>query len=132
MSVNMKFIFDKNNGQVMLLSVLILSSIIAVVTALASLLISFQLRQVTDARESAEAIFAADTGIECVLWKQFGSSNSVTCPSPNTDFVMPGGESFRIKQITNDPATGNQTWLSVGRSASGRTARALQISLVKR
>ncbi|MBI2592627.1 MAG: hypothetical protein HYW37_00490 [Candidatus Colwellbacteria bacterium] len=127
-----KPVSEKREGQMMLLIVLILSSIIAVVAALAGLLITLQLRQVTDARQSAEAIFAADTGIECILFREFGPQATVDCPSPDTDYVFPGGgPKFRISRTYLDPVTGSETWVSVGRDSKNRIARALQIKFVK-
>ncbi len=114
----------------MLLTVLVLSSVIAIVTTLATLLISFQLRQVTDAQASGQAIFAADTGIECIIFKKFGTPGATTtCPEENREFTLPGGAKFTFALVRRDG--NNETWLSVGKDKNGRVARALQIRFVQ-
>ena len=45
-------------GQLMLLSVLLISSAVLGATTVASLLVLFQLRQASDAKSSAQAVFA--------------------------------------------------------------------------
>lgn len=53
----------------MILTVVLISSAILSATSLAGLLIIYQLRQSTDIVNSAKAIFAADSGIECSLYR---------------------------------------------------------------
>lgn len=119
------------NGQMMLLSVLILASVIATITALATLLISFQLRGVTDAEASGQAIFAADTGIECILFREFGTKGvATTCPNPDEEVILPNRSKYAFSRLPD--VSGNPTWVSVGRDKNGRVARALQITFVKK
>ena len=65
----------KNNnsekGQAMLLTVMLLTGVILSTTSLAALITLYQMRQATDAASSSQAIFAADAGIECALYKKF-------------------------------------------------------------
>ena len=58
-------------GQVMLLTILALGGVILGATTLAGLLVVYQLRQSSDAANSAKAIYAADTGIEWGLYQFF-------------------------------------------------------------
>ncbi len=58
-----------DSGQVMLLTVLVLSGTILSATTIAGLLTLYQIRQATDFANSAKAIYAADTGIEWRLYK---------------------------------------------------------------
>ena len=60
---------NPNSGQVMLLTVLVLSGTILGATTIAGLLTLYQIRQATDFANSAKAIYAADTGIEWRLYK---------------------------------------------------------------
>jgi len=85
----------------MLLTVLVLSSVILMVAATAGLVMSFNLRQVTDARLSTKAIFAADTGIECVLDNYFCTAG--TCPNISSSGcanlgVSAGGGNWKVCQ----------------------------------
>ncbi len=66
---------QKENGQVMVLSVLMLGGILLSVSAFAGLLMVYQIKQINDAVNSAKAIFAADAGIE---WQTFNFYNSST------------------------------------------------------
>ncbi len=56
-------------GQVMLLTVMLLTGVILSTASLAALLILYQIRQTTDVIASTQAIFAADAGLECALYK---------------------------------------------------------------
>lgn len=62
---------DKKSGQVLLMSVMMLGGILLSATAIAGLLMQYQIRQTNDAANSAKALFAADAGLEwesyCVL-----------------------------------------------------------------
>lgn len=59
---------NKNNGQIIVLSVLVLSGIMLVAATIGSFLLIHQVRSVTDAVSSAKAIFAADSALELVSW----------------------------------------------------------------
>lgn len=55
----------------MLLSVLLISSAVLGAATIAGLLVVFQLRQTADAESSAQAVFAADSGIERALYTKY-------------------------------------------------------------
>ena len=76
-------------GQVMLITVLVLSGTILGATAIAGLLMIYQVRQSTDIMNSTKAIYAADSGIEWRLYKFFKTDFQVckNCSDP----VDPGG-----------------------------------------
>ena len=61
----------KNSGQVLILTVLILSGTVLAVTTIAGILMVYQIRQTGNVTDSAKAIFAADTGLEWELYKKF-------------------------------------------------------------
>ena len=81
------------SGQSMLLSVMIISSIILTVTSLIGLLMIYEIRNTTNVRESAKAIFAADAGIECALYHN-AKDNTKDCNAdsafgdPSTDYQV--------------------------------------------
>jgi len=111
----------KQEGQAMLVTVMILSSAILGATVLASLLVLFQLRQATDAKSSTQAIFAADSGIECILFERVsGTFNYGNCGLPPAARVDLDNEAYYV--VTD---LGGDRFKAVGRS--GRTARAFEI-----
>jgi len=117
-------------GQAMLLTVMLLSSAILGATALAALLVLFQLRQATDAKASTQAIFAADSGIECVLFEKI-LSVSPGAPPPNyaNCGIAPDKvnlDNGSLYTITVETSGGDTTIKSIGRA--GRTTRALEIT----
>lgn len=99
----------------MLLTVMMLTGVILSTTSLVALLVLYQLRQTTDVIASSQAIFAADAGIECALFKQLkpAESTSINC---SQDKLSNGAE---FKTVTQ----GN-TIKSAGRSR--RSARAFE------
>jgi hypothetical protein len=68
-------IYKKNNGQVMLFTVLTISALFLGVTAIAGVLMNYQLRQVTNIADAAKAIFAADAATERALFVVFRCNN---------------------------------------------------------
>lgn len=79
---------DKSKGQVMLLTVVLLAGSVLGTTAIAGILTLNQLRQAAFASDSMKAIFAADTGIEWELYRQF---QNPTAEAP----VMSNGAVFK-------------------------------------
>lgn len=90
---------SKIKGQVMLLTVLILSGSILGASTIAGYLMLLKVRGASDITNSAKAIFAADTGIEWELYKQFKSPDY---PKPslsnNADFIS-SNDTQKIKSI---------------------------------
>ncbi len=76
-------------GQVLLFSVLILSGALLSVTVIAGLLTLYQLRQAGDVARSAQAIYAADAGLEMEFYRWFKDFDNCHAPSPDL-FVVPG------------------------------------------
>ena len=97
-------------GQVMLLSVLIISGAVLGATAIAGLLMLYQVRQATNITLSMQALFAADAGVEWELFKLFKSDivsenpdleikmTNNTCVFTSTD-LGPISEGFRLRSI---------------------------------
>jgi hypothetical protein len=106
----------RQKGQVMLLTVMLLSGAILGATSLASLMILFQLRQTADIKSSMQAIYAADAGIECV-WQSWSSNGDPALCTGTLD----NGAEYRVVE------TAEGVFKSVGRS--GRSARALELTV---
>ena len=89
-------------GQVMLLTVLIVSGTILGATTIAGILTLNQIRQSTNVINSLQAVFAADTGLEWELYKLFRDS---TYPKPEldkADFVtetITGAEQLEFRSV---------------------------------
>ncbi len=140
---------EKQEGQTLLLTVLVIAGVILMVSTLAGLIMSYSLRQVTNAQASAQAIFAADAGIECILYYHFcnapgGSCVAANCSSvpitnpwtascggssPATYYNSNAFYSDKMQCVASDPTHGSQTWVSIGQDAASTTARSLRITL---
>lgn len=83
----MRTIFKKRNGQVMVLSVLMLGGVLLGVSALAGLLMVYQIRQANDAVNSARAFFAADAAME---WQTYNIYKASTTPAEPPLFTVSG------------------------------------------
>ena len=105
-----KKIKNFNNGQVMLLTVLILGGVVLSVSAVAGYITVQKIRQSSDSANSTKAIFAADTGIEWELYKQFKGLVDKPILSNGADF-----ETFGIGDVKK----------SIGRA--GDSSRAFEI-----
>ncbi len=82
-------------GQVMLLSIMILSGIMISAAVIGGVLVLHQIRQVNDAESSAQAVFTADTGLEYASWCYFKGDPS--CPSSFTNIsCSDAGVSFSV------------------------------------
>jgi len=75
-----------NNGQVMILTVVILGGVIISTASLISYLVINNLKQSTDMSLSARAVFASDTGREWELWKALKDG---TLPLNGSDGTCP-------------------------------------------
>lgn len=117
---------NKRSGQVMLITVVMLSGAVLASTSLAGLLILYQLRQATNAKASMQAVFAADAGLE---WAFYNENRSVAPePYPHTSPPLSNGTVSSPIIYTVDKNDADPLPLkSIGQS--GRTARAFQGSL---
>jgi hypothetical protein len=112
-------------GQVLLLTVMLLSGAILGATSLASLLILYQLRQTSDIKDSMESIYAADTGIECVWYviadkgvsyRDYLSICNGSTPNSGAEY-----------KVVLDDTSGDLIFKSVG--MSGRSARSFELKI---
>ena len=81
-----------NRGQVMLLTVMLLSGTVLGATSIAGLLTIYQLRQSSNAADSMRALYAADTGIE---WEFYKNNKDKDYPKP----TMSNGTEFETKVV---------------------------------
>ena len=105
----------------MLLTVMLLTGVILSTTSLAALITLYQMRQATDAASSSQAIFAADAGIECALYKKFKEGISDVILSQECSQII-----FGNKAEVEVVAEGGSI-KSVGKSR--RSARAFEVIL---
>lgn len=106
----------------MLLTVLIISGTILGTTTIAGMLILYQLRQATNVTYSAQALFAADTGLEWELFKLFNPEAAGNRSQP----VMTNGATFE----SSAEEAGETTFVkSVGCAGRQKICRAFQVNL---
>ncbi len=67
---------DWSKGQAILLSIIVIGGVILGATTIAGFLTAVQLRQSNDAANSAKAIFAAETGINCGVYTFYHPSET--------------------------------------------------------
>jgi len=122
---------NKEKGQTMLLAVVLLSGAILSAVSLSGLLVLFQLKQTTGVKESTQAIFAADSGIECVLFNRYRcTAVTPVCPVITT-VLRDCGDIVPFEDFSNGARfktidKGGGSFKSVGQS--GRSARSFEIT----
>lgn len=112
-------------GQVILLTLLAIGGMLFGATVIGGTLVSHQIRQSSDAANSAKAIFAADTGIEWGLYQFF---HATTTAAP----ALTNGASFVLTCASGDSGTNcadASTTIIKALGASGGLGRALEFSL---
>ncbi|MDP3953754.1 MAG: hypothetical protein Q8P99_02965 [bacterium] len=117
---------EKQKGQVMIMSVLLISSAVLGAATLMGLLVLFQLRQTADAEASARAVFAADAGIERALFEVYRNNH---CDEG-------GGGPIRSKDLGDEFSNGDTEYVvnfdencTVAR-AGGRSSRAARAFII--
>ncbi len=126
----------RESGQVMLITVLVLSGTILGATAIAGLIMLYQVRQSTDIVNSTKAIYAADSGIEWRLYKFFKADVQVckNCSDP----LDPGGacpqtqfqNNSSFESTCNAQLSGGNLTVDIKSTGfSGNNARAFEIIL---
>ena len=121
--------FQKQNGQVMIITVVALSGAFLVAASIAGLLMVYQIRAGNDAVNSAKAIFAADAGIEAVIFCYFKGCDPYTYETINITF---DGEVNEVYAISNSNLTPDILSIRVqGFAASGKVVRILEAEFLK-
>lgn len=130
---------DKKSGQVLLMSVMMLGGILLSATAIAGLLMQYQIRQTNDAANSAKALFAADATLEfesyCVVKQANFLINNPTsqpdCSSYSTTTFDDTGIHFAVKveEVSNNPISGNKEARISAEADSTNAIRAVETIL---
>lgn len=148
----MKDLIQNSRGQTMLFMVVTMSIIILGATSLASLLMTYELRQSSSVSQSTQAIFSADAGIERILMRRFGCCGG-RCGEVCLDEVsadegglIETGQSFEVKpncsdisseprKCTPDPEPGSELvekWYSIGKDSTNQIVRTLEITFTEK
>lgn len=124
------------NGQAMLFTVMVLTGVIVMLALMVGMLMIFGLRHVADAQATGDAIFAADTGIECAIMNEFVVFSPTVIANLGNVCVCTEGENRQCEgrldnqsvfRATRRTEAGMIIWTSVGRDIKERTARSLEI-----
>jgi len=108
----------------MLLTVMILGGVMIGASAIGSLLVRYQVRQVNDALDSMQALFVADAAVEQISYCFFRDACDFEDPPPMTF------ESGAVSYSTQTTLTENAfTILSQG--VSGQTTRILEAAFLR-
>jgi hypothetical protein len=123
----------RNQGQVIILTILILGGTLLATASIAALLLVYQIRQSTDFQNSGKAIFAADSGVEWTLYNHFNpgasqlfkSDNNKTWKATLNNGALATVTCFQDAQQKNCTDPGVNIIRSVG--TSNETSRAFRI-----
>lgn len=117
------------DGQTMLITVLVLSGVMMSATVIGSYLMLNQMRQATFSANSAQAIAAADAGIECELYNIFQT------PIPPVDCstlfdISAAKVPVTVKTVVTVLATSTQIDSTGGAGVgTGKTYRAFRVTI---
>jgi hypothetical protein len=121
-------------GQVMLLTVLILSGLLLSASTIGGLLMLYQIRQSADIANSTKAIYAADSGIEKRIYEFLSEGSKVNTCSDVRSYVLANGTTVKASCVAEvKPATETEEGLekitikSTGESR--KNFRALEVIL---
>ncbi len=120
----------KRKGQAMILTILALGGTVVGATAIAGLLMTYQIRQSTDMGNSAKAIFAADTGVEWGLYQLFNPQTSLPGPGlsdPGVSYVLNCYENAQSVATTSCKSASTTIMRSLG--VSRGVSRAFELDL---
>lgn len=125
------------SGQMMVMMVVLLSVAALGAAALGAFLVLSGFRNLSSSDTTMDSIFVADTGIECVLFNEFGHAayNAVSgyCPAiagNNSSNKTTEKGIFSFKKTATQPTY--EDWSSTGVSTNGKTTRVLDIRFNKK
>jgi len=115
----------------MFLTVVVLGVIIASVTVVAGLLMSYQIKRSADVSHSARAVFAADAGVECMLFEMFyegknGAGAKISCDSEGLDLEFENKASFSIEVSEEESLSGTGSGIPRYFSSTGKYGSAIR------
>jgi len=129
--------FNKSlNGQAMIITTIMIGGLFLTATAIAGLLMFYQLQQAVDFGNSTIAIFAADAALEKAIYSYFNDP-SITCPESNPNdycifnlsgpnFTNKASSSVVLRIVKADKTVITATGFDAGK----RTVRLLQTTFV--
>ncbi|MGC9603210.1 MAG: hypothetical protein ABSF47_01955 [Minisyncoccia bacterium] len=126
-------IFDRSSGQAMVMMVIMMGGMMLSATAVAGLLMFYQLRQANESSASGMAVFAADAGLEagsyCYFKEDFLSNqtpqlNIPYCRDSSSAFLNGASYQSSLTFTFNGDKVSGFVQNSYG--FSGKTERALQ------
>lgn len=119
--------FKRKDGQVMIISVVMLGGLLLSAGAIAGLLTVYQIRSSNDAVNSAKAVFAADSGIEAMSWCIFKDCS----PYSTADLPPVGFEDSGVSFEANaDISTSSISIVSEGLASNGSVVRILENAFI--
>ena len=91
---------EKNNGFVLLFTVVLVSIILAITIGVVDIALN-EVNFTTSGKDTNDAFFAADTGVECALYYDYGLTASGSFPNNSTAFCAGSA----LTMIGNNPWT---------------------------
>lgn len=89
----------QSSGQAMILSVMLLTTGILGAASIVGLLMIYEIRYTGDVVSSAQAVFAADAGIECASYQHYKDSTYL-CGTEAAPIALSNGATFRVELKT--------------------------------
>lgn len=88
----------------MLLAVMLMSVAILGGTSVVGLIMVYEIRHTADVISSAQAVFAADSGIECALYRASHLDSTIECnsPAPSEYYDFANGANYRVEYLCGD------------------------------
>jgi len=125
----------KNNagrsGQAILIAIISIGGVILGATTLAGFLLLYQINATTDAVNSVQAIFAADTGINWALYDYYKSA--VTLPGSPAGTLSNGAVAsttcYDSENNTSDCSDTAVTVNAIAKGSAGNSSRAFLLNL---
>ena len=121
----------ERSGQAMLLAILTLGATMLGATTIAGLLMLYQIRQVTNFRDSAQSIFAADAGTEWALYSYFQQTPGVPLPGNNGQLdngAMVSIECSDDSGVSTDCSDSSSTVEAFSRGSTANTKRSFVVT----
>ena len=123
MRMKMVTTHEARRGQARLLAILTLGATMLGATTIAGLLMLYQIRQVTNFRDSTESIFAADAGTEWELYSYFQAAN-VQAPTLLSNGAAISATCYDNTQTPSQCSDTTSTVEAVAVGSAGNTKRA--------
>ncbi|MBI5421498.1 MAG: hypothetical protein HZA35_04295 [Parcubacteria group bacterium] len=116
---------DTERGQVMMLTVLLLSLAFSLASFLAGSIIVYQVKAASTITNAMVAVFAGDSGLQCGLYQQVKDSTFVCPPGPMINY-MTNGSTYDI--VIGSSTASSSTVVIRSKGVFRDTSRALEAS----